>query len=136
MSKGRNRDSTMKTGQNQLEESRRTLVNILNEACRTLGVTVVSPYVVSDEKGHKTTYPAFIPEFGSTRGTIVDVLDAPRTKRKVGPGGRGDESCAGRSYVNLASLRLDPLKNVAEMLEEWGYYGDAQSTPQFVKARS
>ncbi len=111
-------------------------MHVLTQVCHKLGVRIVSPYRALGQEGREIIYPAFIPEFGSVLGTVVDVLEAPRTAREVGLGDQGSENYVGRSFLNLTSIQLDPLKYVTEMLDEWGYYGDAEKTPQFMRSRS
>lgn len=68
-------------------------------------------------------------------GTVVDVLEAPRTERESDLGVYGNDTYINRSYVNLCSIQEDPVSAVTEMLEEWGYCGPPETAPAFLKRK-
>ena len=100
------------------------LINAWKHAAQELGLEIITPYQV-DTEGGMVTYHVLVKHFGRKKGTIVArhelVMDYPIPKHK-------DYYF---SAVNADIYSKYDRVHFIETLEDWGYYGDKTSKPEW-----
>ncbi len=94
-------------------------------AGQDLGIDVIAPYLVREPDGSEWQAAAFVPSFGSPRGTLVAVLGEPSealSRRSAVP---ALVSLVTESYCEyVRSLFTDTLN-------DWRFFGPADSAPSW-----
>jgi hypothetical protein len=106
---------------NSLDEP---LIKAWKIAADELGLDIITHLQMNSENG-KVTYPVLVKYFGGKKGTIIArhalFMDYPMPKHK-------DYHF---SAVNADSYSKYNRKTFIETLEDWGYYGDEASKPEW-----
>jgi uncharacterized protein YchJ len=100
------------------------LIKAWKTAAEELGLDIISHLQMNTENG-KVSYPVFVKHFGRKKGTIIArhalFMDYPMPKDK-------DYYF---SAVNRDSYSKYNRESFIETLEDWGYYGDKASKPEW-----
>lgn len=101
-----------------------SLITAWKEASKDLGLEIISPFKVNTENG-KFEYPLLVKNFGRKKGTIiarhVHFMDYPMPRHK-------DYFF---SAVGADSYTKYKRTDFIETLEDWGYYGDKETKPDW-----
>lgn len=108
---------------------RKRLIELLREGCSSWGVTLIAPYWVQSDEGPDAVWPGFIPDWGSPKGTLVDVLPGDASEAFF----TGNTEGVASALIPLQGLERDPRSYVADMLLEWGYCGEVSDLPDILK---
>lgn len=102
-------------------------------AATDLGIDVVAPYEVVDQTtGVSARALAFVPQFGSPAGTLVIGSTASDSQCLAWARAEG----AFVSIVNEGAYADYDRKLFVDTLDDWGWFGAAQSTPAWYQGRS
>ena len=100
------------------------LIKAWKIAAQELGLDIINPLRMNTENG-KVEYPVLVKNFGRKKGTIIArhelFMDYPMPKHK-------DYYF---SAVNADYYSKYSRENFIETLEDWGYYGDKASKPEW-----
>jgi len=100
------------------------LIKAWKFAAQELGLEIISPLKMNTENV-EVNYPVLIKNFGGKKGTIIArhalFMDSPMSKHK-------DYYF---SAVNADYYSEYNRENFIDTLEDWGYYGDKASKPEW-----
>jgi hypothetical protein len=104
--------------------------NLFDEAVkvwRTAGVDLAiqleAPVVIPSANSESQTALAYLPDFGSSNGVIVDGGHAPAFKgNRIVKDYASERNCF-YSIVNLELYKVYDREHFIEMLLDWGYFG-------------
>lgn len=105
---------------NNLE--RYELTRIVEKQSKLLGLRASCPYILVDASGSEIQFAAYLREFGSARGMLIDVVTEPDFMPSVDHKLAAEVAGVPISFVNLVSWRDDPREFVAALCD-WGYFG-------------
>ena len=94
-------------------------------AASDLGIRVTAPYVVRDDRGGVSEFAAYLPDFGSSRGTLVWYMPDP-----VPRSGLGNGAVYFVSVLNPALYADYDRARFIAVLTGWGWSGRG-STPEW-----
>lgn len=106
------------------EELREYWLRMGNE----IGFKIIAPYVLNYNNKELNCF-AFLPNFGSSRGMILDIIFAPdyETDREI------SDACNGLglyfSFISYDSFITADKKGFCDALVDWGYFGEPDSKP-------
>lgn len=100
------------------------LIKAWEIAAQELGLDIISPLKMNTQNG-EVNYPVFVKNFGGKKGTIIVrhelFMDCPMPKHM-------DYYF---SAVNADFYSKYNRENFIKTLEDWGYYGDKASKPEW-----
>lgn len=110
----------------EIEIYRRILVNY----CLDLGVKIISPYIINREFENLDCF-AYIPDFGSTNGTVVGLTSSPNYFLDEATIAFCKKEKIFYSFINTERLKNYDIEKMKEMLVDWGYFGTEKDKPSW-----
>jgi hypothetical protein len=112
-------------------EIRECVVRALKQAASDLRVEVITPYSVSSG-GVSHECLAFLPEFGSKKGMVVEGIEPPDFAISNELKNAAKEQGLYCSFINMDPYRSYNPDSFIRMLSDWGYYGSESTKPNWL----
>lgn len=100
----------------------RDMIAAWETAAVDLGIEVVSPHVVGDER-----FPVHVPHFGRPAGALPIWIEDRRPRRTAEADGYFVSMLNSEVYLNYTRAQF------IETLVDWGYFGEADKAPGWYK---
>jgi hypothetical protein len=108
-----------------------SIVDAWKEASRQLGIRVVAPFTVS--AGDVTAAcVAFLPDFGGRNGMVIGAAEPPEFETEPALVQCARASGMFYSFLNLERYSTFDAELFKEALMDWGYFGSAESRPDWL----
>jgi hypothetical protein len=119
----------------QNPEWRDLAIGAWRRASNALGIAVIAPFEIA-EPGRTVSCVAFLPQFGSPKGTVVDYTAPPEfdTNKLLASWARQ----RGIFYTFLNVEKYGNFDRIAfqEALADWGFFGSAEAAPLWLPRES
>jgi hypothetical protein len=112
-----------------MKAERRVFANIIKKHCDTLGVRAECPYIVTNNVGAEVEFVAYLPDFGSPNGMVID-LYGPES---VGIAPQKELALKLGFYLSIVNPEAwaDDIEGAIEALNDWGYYNERRERADF-----
>jgi hypothetical protein len=119
-----------------MDEKIHSVSSAWKQAGKELGINVVAPFSLQDREGNSHLYPAFIPDFGSSKGALVLAADPPDFDVDPRLILCAEDQGYWHSIVNSELYSKFNRNAFIETLDDWQYFGNEQNRPSWYSGKS
>ena len=101
------------------------------DAAKDLDIEVIAPFVLNARSGHLFNFIALVKKFGSSKGALVTTND-----HEAGSPDAAEEQGYYWSALYPESYLSYNRKEVMEMLNDWGWFGEEEEKPSWYTGKS
>jgi hypothetical protein len=112
-------------------KSKDQIINVWKQAAKVLAITIEAPFSFTSG-GKVFDCIAFLPDFGSENGMVIDGITGPNFDTQEGLQSATSEKGWFISFVNMEEYSVFDEKMFKETLADWGYYGRQSKKPNWI----
>jgi hypothetical protein len=110
------------------------LARVIEQRCAMLTLRASCPHLIAEGAGLAVEFSGYLPEFGSPRGLLIDVVTEPDYTPSEDHKRAAARAGIPVSFVNPVSWSSDASEFVAA-LRDWGYFGNPEDLPEALRAQ-